>query len=52
MSALSLVPPAFKGVLRGRGSVDLEFVLDEAIEEGGGERMNPPEECSWVAIAM
>lgn len=52
MRALSLLPPALKGLVRGCGSVDRELVLDDAIDEGGGERTKPPGYCSEVVIAV
>lgn len=43
MKADSLVPPARRGVARGCGKAEAALVDAEAMEEGGGERMKPPD---------
>lgn len=45
MKADSLVPPGRKGEPRGCGRLEVEFVDTEATEDGGGERMKPPDEA-------
>ena len=42
MKALSLVPPDFRGALRGCGRVDAEAALEELIDDAEGERRKPP----------
>lgn len=51
MKALSLLPPDFKGVERGCGSSEFAFVIADETDEGGGERMKPPDWAGGVDIA-
>ena len=36
-------PPGLSGELRGCGRTDAPCVVEEATEDGGGERMKPPD---------
>lgn len=51
MKALSLLPPDFNGVERGCGSSEFAFVIVDDTDEGGGERMKPPDWAGGVDIA-
>jgi hypothetical protein len=52
MNALSLLPPGFKGVERGCGSSEFAFVIADVTDEGGGERMKPPDWAGGVDMAV
>ena len=52
MNALSLLPPGFRGVERGCGNSEFAFVIAEVTEEGGGERMKPPDCAGGVDMAV
>lgn len=52
MNALSLLPPGFKGVERGCGSSEFAFVIAEVTDEGGGERMKPPDCAGGVDMVV
>lgn len=41
MNVLSFEPPAFSGLVRGCGS-EVAYTLDDAMEDGGGDSINPP----------
>ena len=43
MKALSLLPPGRKGVPRGCGRLAIDVVPADVTEDGGGERMKPPD---------
>ena len=52
MNALSLLPPGFRGVERGCGNSEFAYVIAEVTEEGGGERMKPPDCAGGVDMAV
>ena len=50
MNALSLEPPGRKGAVRGCGSAEFDCVVEDATDDAGGERMNPPVRSPWASI--